>query len=223
MILKRFKYLMIVIFVFVSACSAKTVSPTIDVVNTGGRSSTEQSPSSSEMPAATNTTEPSPAPTLAPTPTSSPEPSPTEQPAMTSTPVVEIPVCTNRATVVRHLSFANGSSILTGMFFGKAWRIQNTGTCTWTTDYSFVFASGEQLGAPAETPLLHEVRPGDTIDIQVTMVSPDVANSYTGDWMLRDPNGILFGTGETADQPIEVQIVVKQRSTKDFHPFPECG
>jgi hypothetical protein len=55
------------------------------------------------------------------------------------------------------------------------------------------------------------------------MRSPDVANPYTGDWMLRDPDGILFGTGESADQPIEVQIVVKQRSTKDFHPFPECG
>jgi hypothetical protein len=113
-----------------------------------------------------------------------------------------------------------------GLFFGKGWRIQNTGTCTWTKTYAFVYASGEKMSAITETPLTRDVLPGETIDIQILMKAPDVANTYTGNWMLRDMNGVVFGTGEMADQPIEVQIIVKNpaaQSLQDRHSVPECG
>jgi hypothetical protein len=223
MILKRFKCLFIVMLVFLSACTAKNAPATTDDTPTGGSLSNEPGISTSKAVILTNTPEPSPTPTVPPTATFTPEAAPTEPTKDTSTPLAALPACINRASLVRHLSFGDGSSIFSGSFFGKAWRIQNSGTCTWTTAYALVFSSGEQLDAPAETFLPHYVKPGETIDIQILMKSPDVANSYSGNWMLRDPNGALFGTGELADQPIEVQIVVKNPSTKDLHPFPECG
>jgi hypothetical protein len=223
MILNRFKWLIIVILFLLGACSPKNVPATANTNPTSESAPAGQSPSASEVVLLTNTPEPSPTPTIPPTATFTPEPLPTEPPAITSTNVAAIPACENRATLERHLSFGDGSSIFSGLFFGKSWRIQNTGTCTWTTTYAFVFASGEQMNAPAETPLTRAVPPGDTIDIQILMQAPDVANAYTGNWMLRDPDGVLFGIGESSDQPIVVNIVVKYKNVIDKFTFPECG
>jgi hypothetical protein len=223
MSLKRFKWLFIVLLIFLGACAPTKISATVIASSTSEGSPTKQSTSTSTPGVPTDTPEVLPTPTKPPIATFTPEPSPTEALMITSTPVVLTPTCTNRATLVRHLSFADGSSIYSGLYFGKSWRIQNTGSCTWTTSYSFVFVSGEQMNAPAETPLASDVLPGNTIDIQILMQAPEVANAYLGSWMLRDPNGTLFGIGEAADQPIVVSIVVKYKNTKDKFPVPECS
>jgi hypothetical protein len=220
---KRFKWLIIVIVFLLGACSPKDIPATIFADPTVIGSPVSVQTMVSEMVMPTHTPEPSPTSTIPPTATLTPKPVSTEEPTITSKAVAVVPACTNRATLVRHLSFSDGSSILSGYYFGKAWRIQNTGTCTWTTAYALVFSNGEQLNAPAETPLTREVPPGDTIDIQISMKAPDIANEYIGTWMLRDPNGTHFGTGEAADQPIVVNIVVKKYNDKDKFPAPECG
>jgi hypothetical protein len=219
----RFNWLLIVIVSLLGACSSKNILATANADPTVIGSPVGVHTMVSEAAIPTNTPEPSPTSTIPPTATFTPKPVPTEKPTITSKTVSVIPACTNRATLVRHLSFSDGSSISSGFIFGKAWRIQNTGTCTWTTAYALVFASGEQLNAPPETPLTREVPPGDTIDIQISMKAPDIAKEYIGTWMLRDPNGTLFGTGETADQPIVINIVVKKPIEKDKFPAPECG
>jgi hypothetical protein len=221
MILKRYKWLIIVILLLLGACSPRNIPA--NALSTGEGSPTGHSSSASEVVILTDTPEPSPTLATPPTATFTPAPSPTETPASTSTTVAVTPACINRATLVRHLSFADGSSIINGLFFGKSWRIQNTGTCTWTTSYAFVFASGEQMSAPAETLLTRDVPPGDTIDIQILMEAPDVANAYTGNWMLRDPNGALFGIGDIGDQPIVIKIVVKYDTNQERKYPPECG
>ncbi len=65
------------------------------------------------------------------------------------------------------------------------------------------------MGAPAETPLSNDVAPGETIDINLIMQAPFEEKNYTGNWMMRDATGGLFGIGETADQPIKISIIVK--------------
>ena len=219
----RFNWLLIVIVFLLGACSSKNILATDNADPTVIGSPVGVHTMVSEAALPTNTPEPSPTSTIPPTATFTPKPVPTEEPTISSKTVAVVPACMNRATLVRHLSFSDGSSISSGYIFGKAWRIQNTGTCTWTTAYALVFASGEQLNAPAETPLTREVPPGDTIDIQISMKAPDVANVYIGNWMLRGPDGILFGTGEAADQPIVINIVVKKIIQKDKFPAPECG
>jgi len=119
------------------------------------------------------------------------------------------PSCFNRAEFVKHLTISDNTALEAGQGFAKSWRIQNTGTCGWTTDYSLVFFSGEEMGAPPSTSLPHQVLPGETIDLQVQMTAPLNAATVTGNWVLQDASGNIFGFGETADRPIEVTIFVK--------------
>jgi len=119
------------------------------------------------------------------------------------------PSCFNRAEFVKHLTISDNTALEAGQSFAKTWRIQNTGTCGWTTDYSLVFFSGEEMGAPPSTSLPHQVQPGETIDLQVQMTAPLNAATVTGNWVLQDASGNIFGFGETADRPIEVTIFVK--------------
>jgi hypothetical protein len=166
-------------------------------------------------------------PTTSPTNTALPIPSATTAPTQTALPTAipnsPTPACTNRAEFVRHLSFSDGSVIIQGMYFGKAWRIKNVGTCSWTSDYSLVFVSGEQMNSPAETPLTSEVAPGATVDISVPLFSPMTEGNYSSNWMLRDPSGNLFGTGDLADQPLSANLIVQVKIQVDKFPFPECG
>jgi hypothetical protein len=223
MVFKWFSILILVISLLLSACSPEN-APSPSIANPTGEmiSAVPNTPTTAVI-APTFTSEPSPTPATLPTASRTPESPQAEllQSTITSIPVT--PACTNRAALIKHLSFSDNSTIYSNSHFNKVWRIQNTGTCTWTTAYAFVFASGEQLNAPAETPLPHDVLPGETIDIQISMKTPDAENAYTGKWMLRNPSGVLFGTGDAADQPIAINILVKKISEKDKFPAPECG
>ncbi len=222
MLLKRALSLATLSIFILSACSNNKTASTQEPVALSSQPAVILT-STSEVETATKTLEPSATPTSEPSPTFISESASTELPTNPPTTVAAAPACINRATLVRHLSFADDSKIQTGFYFSKAWRIQNTGTCTWTTAYMFVFASGEKMNAPDETPLPREVAPGETIDIQIMMRSPDVENTYIGDWMLRDPSGALFGTGENADQPFPIKIVTKYNIKKDKFTVPECS
>jgi hypothetical protein len=223
MVFKRNSILVIAILFLLSSCSTEKTPSTTNISPSGESVSAVQSTPTAAMAAPTQTPEPAPTQSTLPTAPATPEPTQAQQLQPTATPIPVTPACTNRATLVKHLSFSDNSSINSNSHFNKAWRIQNTGTCTWTTAYAFVFASGDQLSGPAESALPHDVLPGETIDIQISMKTPDVVNAYTGNWMLRDPNGALFGTGEAADQPIAINILVKKSSEKDKFPAPECG
>lgn len=216
-------YILIVVLLLLSGCSTGNAPQATKANPTGDSLSAVQASPTTGVVAPTYTSVPSSTPTVPPTTAPTLKPTQAEPPQSTETSIPVTPACTNQATLVKHLSFSDKSTINSNSYFNKAWRIQNTGTCTWTTAYAFVFASGEQLNAPAETPLPHDVLPGETIDIQIRMKTPDAVNAYTGSWMLRDPNGVLFGTGETADQPISVNILVKKFTDTDKFPAPECG
>jgi hypothetical protein len=119
------------------------------------------------------------------------------------------PSCFNRAEFVKHLTINDNTALEAGQSFMKAGRVKNTGTCIWTTDYILVFYSGDEMGAPQSISLLHPVPPGEMIDLQVPMTAPLNGNTVTGNWVLQDAAGNIFGFGETADRPIEVTIFVK--------------
>ena len=65
------------------------------------------------------------------------------------------------------------------------------------------------MGAPRSIALPRPVQPDETIDLQVPMTAPLNTSTVTGNWVLQDANGNIFGYGETADRPIEVTIFVK--------------
>jgi hypothetical protein len=147
---------------------------------------------------------PTPLPTLAPLPTENPVASPSA--AGSASP---IPACTNRAEFVKNLTIADNTAFKPGTLFAKIWQIKNTGTCTWTADYKLVYASGESMGSPASIPLPSEVKPGEIVDLRLSLIAPETPNSYTGNWYLQDAAGAVFGLGADGTQPLGLTILVR--------------
>jgi len=80
--------------------------------------------------------------------------------------------------------------------FVKTWRVQNTGTCTWTPSYQLLYAYGnvnaaQMNGQPINIPA--NVTPGQTIDLSVTMVAPMEPLTYQGFWQIENASGQQFG------------------------------
>jgi hypothetical protein len=138
---------------------------------------------------------------LPPAPTVLP---PTNTPVPTSTPVS---YC-DWAAFVKDVSVPDGSTFAAGETFIKTWRLKNRGTCTWTPDYMLVFNSGSQMGETTAVRLPAYVSPGQSIDLSVPLIAPTSFGHYTGYWILRNPSGALFGSGDIANIPFYVDINV---------------
>jgi hypothetical protein len=83
-----------------------------------------------------------------------------------------------------------------GEGFVKTWRVQNTGTCTWTPNYQLVFAYGnvtaaQMSGQPVNIPA--NVAPGQTLDLSVTLIAPYEPLTYQGFWQMENETGGRFG------------------------------
>lgn len=130
-------------------------------------------------------------------------------PSFTSVPPLQTVVSRcDAAAFVSDVTYPDGSTVALESAFTKIWRIQNTGTCSWNTSYALVFVSGERLGGPNAVALPGNVGPGQTVDIPVNLTAPNRTGSYLGYWKLRNPSGVLFGVGSSADATIYVDINV---------------
>jgi hypothetical protein len=153
-----------------------------------------------------------PAPTaLPPNPTPVP---PTSTPSPTIPP--DDPEC-NRAAVLEDLTAEPGNAFLPGVRFRKTWRIQNTGTCTWTHDYALVFFDGEPMSGPERVLIEEIVRPGELIDLSVSLIAPTVEATYAGYWMLRSASGDFFGVGDSGYESLLVEIRVRTPAETAFN------
>jgi len=98
------------------------------------------------------------------------------------------PNCTNSAAFVEDITVPDNTNFSAGENFDKVWRVKNTGTCVWNSNYKLVFVDGEQMGAPDSQPL-SSTRSGSTLDISVKMTAPVAAAVYRADFELQDPSG----------------------------------
>jgi hypothetical protein len=83
-----------------------------------------------------------------------------------------------------------------GESFVKTWRVQNTGTCTWTSNYKLLYAYGNIAGAqmggqPLSIP--GNVAPGQTVDLSVTLIAPLTPLIYQGFWQIENASVKRFG------------------------------
>jgi hypothetical protein len=107
---------------------------------------------------------------------------------------------------VSDVTVPDGSSFEPGTVFRKTWRIRNSGTCTWDAGYRFMFLSGDRMSGPRSmplgsldrnpqsTPLFPIVRPGEEIELSVTLIAPFEEGTSLGEWQLFAPDGTPFGT-----------------------------
>ncbi len=135
--------------------------------------------------------------TVTPVPSLTPfwQPSSTPVSSFPTAPVtVTVPaVACNQAAFVADVSAQDATVFWPGEVFTKAWRLKNTGSCTWTPDYMVVFAGGHQMSGPDFARLNVTVRPGETVDIVVPQKAPSGKGSYTGTWKLANASGVQFG------------------------------
>lgn len=158
-----------------------------------------------------------PAITNTPLPTNTPTPEPTEVlPTATVTP---FPTATPKpgeviedgcleAAFIADVTIPDKTEIDADHKFVKTWRLQNTGSCIWTTQFKLVYHSGRQMYGDKESyAIILPVEPGKVIDISVTLRAPKVAGTYKGYWILEDQYGNPFGLGQQG-VPFYVEIVV---------------
>lgn len=134
-------------------------------------------------------------PTLPPPPPTATQPPP---------PPSATPGCTDVSTFVSDVTIPDNTNKNAGDDFTKTWRLRNSGTCTWTSDYDIVFVSGDAMGADASDNLPGNVSPGSTVDVSMDMTAPSSNGTFKGNWRLRNDDGVLFGV------TFYVQIVVGQ-------------
>lgn len=143
-------------------------------------------------------------PTLAvqtsfPTITSLPQNSPTS---------VSVVTRCDQVAFVRDVTVPDGTVFAPNAQFIKTWRLQNLGSCPWTTSYALVFSSGNTMGGAAAVNLPGMVSPGQFVDVSIKLTAPLTDGVHTGYWMLRNASGVMFGLGENAQKPFYVSIKV---------------
>ncbi len=124
---------------------------------------------------------------------------PTSVPTNTATvPAPAVAPCFS-ASFVEDVTVPDGSEFSAGADFSKTWRIQNTGSCTWTTAFQLIFDHGDQMGGPSSVNLPNTVFPGQTVDVSVDQTAPDSKGTFEGFWRLEAANGTIFG-GDFTDE-----------------------
>jgi len=130
-------------------------------------------------------------------------PAPILTPPVGQTPSVPptAPACVNGMRFVTDLNLQDNNMqspppVSPGQAFSKGWRIQNSGTCAWTTAFRLVFVSGNVPGASMggqPTAIQSFVSPGGQYDIFVNLVAPLTPGVYQGVWQMIDDRDQPFG------------------------------
>ncbi|MCX6056393.1 MAG: NBR1-Ig-like domain-containing protein [Chloroflexi bacterium] len=134
-----------------------------------------------------------------------------------------IPIPCNLASFIGDISIPDGTSLYAGQPFIKTWRVINIGSCSWTTAYTLFFVSGNAMSAPASITFPNTVKPGEAVDLSVSMIAPGSVGDYTGIWMISPPGGPSFGVGNSRNVPMTVRIIVSsiptQKDTSTVYDF----
>ncbi len=188
--------------------SAQTLAAqTIEARLTENASGGDQSPDGEGQDPVTPSDTPQPSNTTPPTDT----PQPSNTPLPTATETESVPC--NRAGFVKDVTVPDGKVYAPGDTFTKTWRLRNTGSCTWNSDYDLVFDSGDKMGAADVVDLsIGDIEPDETVDISVDLTAPAGPGEYRGDWLLRGDDNEVFGLGNS-DVAFYVEIEVAEEAS----------
>jgi uncharacterized repeat protein (TIGR01451 family) len=124
----------------------------------------------------------------------------------------------DRAAFVADVTIPDGTAMAGGTAFTKTWRLQNVGTCTWTTSYRLVFAGGDLMGVSSSAfNLPTSVAPGGTVDLSLNLTAPITAGNYIGYWKLRNASGTDFGVGTSGTSAFLVNVNVSSAYSSAYN------
>jgi hypothetical protein len=146
-------------------------------------------------PAATTSATPSPVKAESPAPACCPTPCAPCSPA-----AAEVPVATTSAPwvgrwaarFIADVTIPDGSVFPPQRAFTKTWRFRNEGPTAWPEGCRLKFLGGERMSPQYEV-LVNPVKPGEEVDVSVTMVSPDREDRFVGYWRMHTAENVPFG------------------------------
>ncbi|MBI5702952.1 MAG: NBR1-Ig-like domain-containing protein [Chloroflexota bacterium] len=133
-------------------------------------------------------------------PTFTPEAASTGTAASASSPAS----CRDSAILVEDVTYPDNTRVNAGETFTKTWKLQNTGTCTWS-GYTVAFVDGDRMGAPDSVPV-PETPAKATVDVSVQLTAPSADKIYRGNFRLLNAEGKTVPMG--AESVFWVQVVV---------------
>ena len=96
-------------------------------------------------------------------------------------------------TFVRDVTIGEGESVPPSTHFTKTWTVSNPGAETWSPGCCLKFVHGERLQADDKIDVGRCLRPGETMDISVRMMSPERPGIYESQWRMATASGVYFG------------------------------
>ncbi len=103
--------------------------------------------------------------------------------------------CDN-SVYISDVTIPDKTVVTPGQALTKTWKVQNSGTCAWTTAYKITYVAGNAMGGTA-TAITQAVSPGQSVDISVAMVAPTAGGESAGTWRLTNDKAQPFGTALT--------------------------
>jgi hypothetical protein len=199
--------LMIFATSLISACSSGTPTLDIDAQKTGFAQTADAQASLTAAAQPTFTSSPTLEATATPTQTETPQDG-TGTVVTTGTTTVENGGTDSPRTATATSSTSGGiddaqwraqspednTEFLPGETFTVTWKLENTGTSTWTTSYYIQFTSGDQMDAEEKVYLPYPVPPGKNVEVSVDLKAPNDAGEYKSVWSLLNTNDEVFYT-----------------------------
>ncbi|MCA9992312.1 MAG: peptidoglycan DD-metalloendopeptidase family protein [Anaerolineales bacterium] len=105
------------------------------------------------------------------------------------------------ASWVADVTVADGTSIPAGQTFLKTWRIRNTGNTEWGSGYRLAFFGHDRMNGPDSVPL-PPARPGEEVDVSVSLTAPSSAGIHRSTWKPLTPQGDFF----EFEQYVEIDV-----------------
>jgi hypothetical protein len=158
--------------------------------------------------------------------------SPTASVGNTPTPfvVAELPISNaDKMIVIQDVSYPDGSVLKPAALFIKTWRVENSGSTTWNSQYLIAHAQEISYSGPKVTQLyayppdtelgwnigswpepLNEVNPGDIVDISIVLQTPNQHGYQIGIWNLLNTQGQRFANPLWAQLQIDGSIAADQ-------------
>jgi hypothetical protein len=117
----------------------------------------------------------------------------------------------DEASYVADVTVEDGTVVQPGSQFTKTWRVRNTGTTTWTTNYSLRFFADEQMGGPDSVPLPRKVKPGEVIELSVSLKAPMTPGRHRSTWKLCNTKGKVFDYEQYGEIQVSQQLAPTEK------------